>query len=228
MSKKRYILILTLSIILGISVVVLNLFSKQPFWNISHSVKYLFLSHISMAIITMIIGILFTIFIFIFLNTKILAKFYYIYKLIIDILSNVPSIIMLAILGILIGMGRKSIFIVLIISSIIIFSKMIIEMKKNMNINLLRTAKSMNMNTFEIGINIYIKEHKNKIFKSVVKSIRENIQILIFAPMVGVYSLGTPILLAIERKNIELVLVGALPIVIMMVILTLLINNNEQ
>ncbi|GAA0114672.1 hypothetical protein [Clostridium senegalense] len=228
MIRKKHGIILFLSIILGLTINFIDMIVlKKEIWSIPHSMKYLFLNTIVMVVIAIMAAIVFSIISFIIFNSKIGSKFYKVYKLFIELINFVPYIAILAILTIILGSGRKTVIILLVIYNIIYFSDSIIKLKKNTSIEMINTATSMAMSKNEIFIRINILENKNSILKIILKGIKFNINMLIISSIIGVYTLGSPIIVGFKALNIKLILIGIVPIAIIMLILSLLTESSK-
>ncbi|GAA0126906.1 hypothetical protein UT300019_28100 [Clostridium sp. CTA-19] len=228
MVKKRYGIILFLSVILGLIISLIDMIVvKKEVWSMPHSMKYLFLNTISMVFIAITVAIVFSIIAFIIFNSRIGSKFYKVYKLFIELISFIPYIAVLAILVIILGSGRKTVIILLTIYNIIYFSNSIVKLKENTSVEMINTATAMAMSKNEIFIRINILENKNNILKIILKGIRFNINILIISSIIGVYTLGSPIIFGFKALNIKLILVGVVPIAIVMLILSLLTEGSK-
>ncbi|WP_010293281.1 binding-protein-dependent transporter inner membrane component [Clostridium senegalense] len=93
---------------------------------------------------------------------------------------------------------------------------------------MINTATAMAMSKNEIFLRINILENKNSILNIILKGIRFNINMLIISSIIGVYTLGSPIIVGFKNLNIKLILIGIVPIAIIMLILSLLTESLKD
>lgn len=223
MNNKKYGIAVFLSIVLGITIFLTDLIViKQSFWNIPHSMKYLFLNSMAMLVISFVASIISTVTIFFMLTTKIGSNFYRVYRVLIEILSNVPYIITFVIVAIILGSGRRTVTIFITIYNVIFISSYMFKLKDDINRKALNTAASMAMSKWDIFLHIYLRENSDYIANVLKKCTKYDVEMLIISAIIGVNTLGTPIIYAFTELNLLLALVGMIPIVLVMLIIRVL------
>ena len=138
-----------------------------------------------------------------------------------------PSVAIIALLVPTLGYGFKPVFIALILYSFLPIFLSTTEGLRSVDVSVRAAAVSCGLSEFQILRQIEIPLAKNMILAGIKTALILNIATATLGSVVGVNSLGLPIVLGIRTNNLILILKGSLPVALLALIVESIFSRWE-
>lgn len=136
----------------------------------------------------------------------------------VEIIQTIPSLALLALLMIVFGLGN-----VTIIAGLVLYALMPIVRNTHIGLtgverHLKDAAKGMGMSRFQRLCKVELPLSFPLIFSGIKIAVVNSLSIAVMGVLIGAGGLGFPVYLGIQTNSMELILSGAIPVVIMALI----------
>lgn len=191
------------------------------------SILNLFISHIKLVIYSMSMALAMALFFSLIIHLLKMERIERLFLRGASFGTAFPSIAIIALLVPTIGYGEKPVFIALVLYSLLPIFLSTTEGLKSVDKSVLVAAKGCGLNDFQILFMVELPLIKNYILSGIKTSLILNISTAAIGSVVGVNSLGLPIILGIRTNNLILIFKGAFPIAIMALLIESIFSHLE-
>lgn len=146
----------------------------------------------------------------------------------VEIIQTIPSLALLALLMIFFGLGNPT-----IIAGLVLYALMPIVRNTHIGLtgvenHLKDAAKGMGMSRLQRLMKVEIPLSFPLIFSGIRISVVNSLSIAVMGVLIGAGGLGFPVYRGIQTNSMELILTGAIPVVLMALVFDHLMNRFEK
>jgi osmoprotectant transport system permease protein len=146
----------------------------------------------------------------------------------VEIIQTIPSLALLALLMIFFGLGNPT-----IIAGLVLYALMPIVRNAHIGLtgvenHLKDAAKGMGMSRLQRLVKVEIPLSFPLIFSGIRISVVNSLSIAVMGVLIGAGGLGFPVYRGIQTNNMEMILTGAIPVVLMALVFDHLMNRFEK
>lgn len=132
-----------------------------------------------------------------------------------EILQTIPSLALLALLMIIFGLGNITIIIGLVLYALLPIVRNTYTGLKSVSPHLKDAARGMGMSKIQRLFKVEIPLSLPLIFSGIKIALVNSLSVAVMGVLIGANGLGTIIYRGIQSRNMETILMGAIPVVVM-------------
>lgn len=145
-----------------------------------------------------------------------------------EILQTIPSLALLALLMIIFGLGNTTMIIGLILYALLPIVRSTYTGLKNVSPHLKDAALGMGMSKIQRLIKVEIPISFPLIFSGIKIALVNSLSVAVMGVLIGAKGLGTIIYRGIQSRNMESILLGAIPVVVMALVFDFGMSKIEK
>ncbi|MDF3002375.1 MAG: opuCD [Bacillota bacterium] len=145
-----------------------------------------------------------------------------------EIIQTIPNLALLAILMILFGLGNVTIIAALVLYALLPIVRNTYIGLKSVPIYLKDAARGMGMSKLQRLMKVELPLSFPLIFSGIKIAVVNSLSIAVMGVLIGAGGLGYPIYRGIQTNSMERILIGAIPVVLMALLLDYLMTKVEK
>ncbi len=145
-----------------------------------------------------------------------------------EVLQTIPSLALLALLMIVFGLGNTTIIVGLVLYALMPIVRNTFIGLNDVEPHLIDAAKGMGMTKLQRLIKVELPLSFPLIFSGIKIATVNSLSIAVMGVLIGAGGLGFPVYRGIQTRSLELILMGAIPVVIMALVFDYVMSNIER
>lgn len=145
-----------------------------------------------------------------------------------EVLQTIPSLALLALLMIIFGLGDITLIVGLVLYALLPIVRNTYTGLKNVSPHLKDAARGMGMSKMQRLFKVEIPLSFPLIFSGIKIALVNSLSVAVMGVLVGANGLGTIIYRGIQSRNMENILIGAIPVVVMALVFDIGMSKIEK
>ncbi|MFA5634696.1 MAG: ABC transporter permease [Anaerovoracaceae bacterium] len=145
-----------------------------------------------------------------------------------EVLQTIPSLALLALLMIVFGLGNTTIIVGLVLYALMPIVRNTFIGLNDVQPYLKDAAKGMGMTKLQRLIKVELPLSFPLIFSGIKIATVNSLSIAVMGVLIGAGGLGFPVYRGIQTRSLELILMGAIPVVLMALVFDYVMSNIER
>lgn len=145
-----------------------------------------------------------------------------------EVLQTIPSLALLALLMIIFGLGDITLIVGLVLYALLPIVRNTYTGLKNVSPHLKDAARGMGMSKMQRLFKVEIPLSVPLIFSGIKIALVNSLSVAVMGVLIGANGLGTIIYRGIQSRNMENILIGAIPVVVMALVFDFGMSKIEK
>lgn len=145
-----------------------------------------------------------------------------------EVLQTIPSLALLALLMIIFGLGDTTLIVGLVLYALLPIVRNTYTGLKNVPVYLKDAARGMGMSKLQRLFKVEIPLSFPLIFSGIKIALVNSLSVAVMGVLIGANGLGTIIYRGIQSRNMENILIGAVPVVVMALVFEFGMSKIEK